>query len=79
MEELRKYLRKSESGRGYESWEYIEPLILLLVGGGRSIEDLEIRRDSGFLEALKIKRVPSQGAVGKYSERSESKGDVRTT
>ena len=27
------------SNRGFEAWRYIEPLVLMLYGGGRHIED----------------------------------------
>ena len=75
--QIGRYLSKPGSGRGYESWEVIEPLILMLVGGGRSIEDLRVlRMDRGLKEALKIERIPSSSAVGRYLKRAYERGDL---
>ena len=40
LKSVDKYLPKLSSGAGYSSSEYIFPLLLMLNGGGRSIEDL---------------------------------------
>jgi len=39
------YLPKPGSGAGYSPSEYIYPLILMLDGGGRSLEDIRQIRD----------------------------------
>jgi len=39
------YLPKPKSGAGYNPSEYIFPLILMLNGGGRSLEDTRQIRD----------------------------------
>ena len=37
------------SGAGYQASEYVFPLVLMLTGGGRSLEDIrEIRSDAGL-------------------------------
>jgi hypothetical protein len=60
----RKYLPHPEGPRGYKPWEVLEPMILMLTGGGRAIEDLRvIRSDTGLLELLDIEGVPSSDAV----------------
>jgi len=43
---IRDYFPRPGSNRGYNAWAYIEPLLLMLEGGGRHMEDLrEIRDD----------------------------------
>jgi hypothetical protein len=61
------YLPKPGSGAGYRPSEYIFPLILMLNGGGRSLEDIrQIRADEGLQEILPLKRIPSSDAVGDW-------------
>jgi hypothetical protein len=64
------------SGAGYAASEYVFPLVLMLTGGGRSLEDLrEIRDDAGLRELLPIERVPSSDAAGDWLRRmGEVKG-----
>jgi len=64
------------SGAGYRAGEYIFPLVLMLSGGGRSLEDMrEIRNDAGLRELLPIERVPSSDAAGDWLRRmGEGKG-----
>jgi len=58
------YLPHPQGPRGYKPWEVLEPMILMLVGGGRAIDDLRvIRSDTGLLELLDIETVPSSDAV----------------
>ena len=55
------------SGAGYHPSEYIFPLILMLNGGGRSLEDIrQIRADEGLREILPLKRIPSSDAFGDW-------------
>jgi len=68
-----RYLPKPGSGNGYESHEYIFPLVLMLHGGGRSLEDIrQIRADQGLQEILPLGRVPSSDAVGDWLRRMGS-------
>lgn len=71
-----RYLPEPGSGAGYKAHEYIFPLILMLNGGGRSLEDLrQIREDNGLRKILPLKRVPSSDAVGDWLRRmGEKKG-----
>jgi hypothetical protein len=56
-------LPRPGSGAGYHPSEYIFPLILMLNGGGRSLEDIRrIRTDDGLREILPLKRIPSSDA-----------------
>jgi len=58
------------SGAGYSASEYVFPLLLMLNGGGRSLEDLrELRSDSGLRSVLKLKEIPSSDAVGDWLRR----------
>lgn len=57
-------------GAGYAAGDYIFPLLLMLHGGGRSLEDLrQIRNDAGLLRLLNIAAVPSSDAVGDWLRR----------
>jgi hypothetical protein len=61
---------KPGSGAGYKASEYVFPLVLMLNGGGRSLEDIrEIRSDKGLREILELKRVPSSDAAGDWLRR----------
>lgn len=58
------------SNRGYQPSLFVEPLLLMLHGGGRSLEDLrKISTDGGLRELLKIKSVPSSDATGNWLRR----------
>jgi hypothetical protein len=60
-------LPKPGSGAGYHPSEYLFPLILMLNGGGRSLEDIrQIRADEGLREILPLNRIPSSDAVGDW-------------
>jgi hypothetical protein len=61
------YLPKPGSGAGYRPSEYIFPLILMLNGGGRSLEDTrQIRADEGLREILPLEKAPSSDAFGDW-------------
>ena len=62
-----RYLPTPGSGAGYHPSEYIFPLILMLNGGGRSLEDTrQIRDDEGLREILPLERIPSSDAFGDW-------------
>jgi hypothetical protein len=70
LKSVDKYLPKPGSGAGYSSSEYIFPLLLMLNGGGRSVEDLrQIRKYTGLREILPLERIPSLDAVGDWMRR----------
>jgi len=64
------------SGAGYQGSEYVFPLVLMLAGGGRSLEDMrQIRSDEGLREVLALNSVPSSDAAGDWLRRmGEGKG-----
>ncbi|MDX1253332.1 MAG: hypothetical protein IDH49_13980 [Gammaproteobacteria bacterium] len=55
------------SARGYVPEDYVMPLLLMLSGGERSLEDLRvIYADEGLRHLLKIDHTPSTDAVGAF-------------
>jgi hypothetical protein len=67
LKSVDKYLPKPGSGAGYNPSEYIFPLILILNGGGRSLEDTrQIKADEGLKEILPLERIPSSDAFGDW-------------
>ena len=59
------------SAAGYRASEHIYPLLLMLNGGGRSLEDLrQIRKDKGLREVLPLQRMPSTDATGDWLRRN---------
>jgi len=67
LQSVDRYLPKPGSGAGYNPSEYIFPLILMLNGGGRSLEDTrQIRADEGLKEILPLKKIPSSDACGDW-------------
>ncbi len=74
-EEVRRFLPRPGSGRGYAVWEFVQPLLLMLHAGGRSLEDVRVlQADRGLLELLQIRGVPSADAVGAFLRRLGRKG-----
>ncbi len=65
------------SGAGYLPSEHALPLMLMLNGGGRSLEDLrQIRDDVGLREVLGMRRMPSSDAVGDWLRRCGESGGL---
>ena len=70
VEAVNRCLPGPGSGAGYLSSEYVLPLMLMLNGGGRSLEDMrEIRSDAGLREILPLQRMPSSDATGDWLRR----------
>jgi hypothetical protein len=58
------------SNRGYKAWSFIEPLVLMLYGGGRHIDDLrEIAEDKALRKLIGLKGIPSACAAGDWCRR----------
>lgn len=75
---LDKELPVPGSGAGYRASEYAFPLMLMLNGGGRSLEDLrQIREDNGLREILGLNRIPSSDATGDWLRRSGGNGALQ--
>lgn len=76
-EAVDRHLPEPGSGAGYLASEHVFPLVLMLSGGGRSLEDSrEIRNDAGLREILPLKRMPSTDATGDWLRRSGSNGGL---
>jgi len=74
---LDKNLPKPGSGAGYSASEHVFPLILMLNGGGRGLEDLrQIRDDQGLREVMALERMPSSDATGDWLRRNGVNGGL---
>lgn len=61
------------SGAGFDPSRFVVPLLLMLHGGGRTLEDLrQIRADEGLRELLGMEGVPSSDATGDWLRRMGS-------
>ena len=64
---IREAFPRPGSNRGYEAWVYVEPLLLMLAGGGRHVEDLrEIRDDEALRVLVGLRRMPSVSTFGDW-------------
>jgi Transposase DDE domain group 1 len=78
-EKIREAFPRPGSNRGYEAWAYVEPLLLMLVGGGRHIEDLrEIRDDPALRTLIELRSMPSVSTFGDWLVRSGARGGAAT-
>jgi len=58
------------SGAGYSPSTFVAPLLLMLHGGGRALEDLrELRADAPLRDLLGLAEIPSPDAVGDWLRR----------
>jgi hypothetical protein len=74
---LDRYLPAPGSGAGYLASEHVFPIVLMLNGGGRTLEDSrEIREDAGLREILHLEGMPSSDATGDWCRRSGSNGGL---
>jgi len=65
-----KHMPLPGSNRGYRAWDYIEPIMLMLYGGGRHIEDLrEIVEDRALRKLIGLNNIPSVSTVGDWLRR----------
>jgi hypothetical protein len=75
LDALDRHLPPPGSPRGFLPSEFIQPLLLMLHGGGQTLEDLRmIRLDSALQTILEIERVPSSDATGDWLRRMAKKG-----
>ncbi len=64
---VEKQMPRPGSNRGYRAWSCIEPLMLMMYGGGRHMEDLrEIREDKALRRLVGLERIPSASTVGDW-------------
>jgi hypothetical protein len=60
------------SGRGFKPQEYVLPLVMMLCGGGRTLEDIrEIELDEGLRQLCGFARLPGADAIGQWLRKPE--------
>ena len=65
------------SGAGYKPSQFVEPLLLMLHGGGRTLEDLrQISNDAGLRDLLRLDKIPSTCALGDWLRRMGAAGGL---
>jgi hypothetical protein len=68
---LMQEMPKPGSGRGYPAAAYVTPLVLMLTGGGRSLEDVRmLKNDTALTHLLKQETLPSTDALGDWLRRT---------
>lgn len=71
-DQVNRHLPAPGSARGFRPSVYVQSLILMLHGGGRSLEDIRmLSRDNGLKPLLGMK-VPSADAIGNWLRRTGS-------
>jgi hypothetical protein len=76
-ERVERYFPRPGSNRGYETWRFIEPLLMMLYGGGSHIEDIrEIRDDRALRELLGLEKMPSLSTYGDWLVRQGKAGGL---
>ena len=77
LETIDAHLPEPGSSVGYKPSEYIFSVILMLNGGGRSLEDMRvIRQDEGLRETLGLKAIPSSDALGNWLRKRGDEGGL---
>ena len=67
---IRENLPPPGSGHGFKPQEYVLPLVLMLCGGGRTLEDIrEIELDDGLRQLCGFARLPGADAIGQWLRR----------
>lgn len=68
--EIERIFPEPGSGNGIKANEYIEPLVMMFIGGGKYIEDIrKIKVDKGLRKICKLKRIASGDATGDWLRR----------
>lgn len=71
---ITKYFPEPGSNRGFKADEYIQPLVLMLIGGGKYLEDMKkIDADESIKNICKIEQVPTPEAYGDWIRRGAKK------
>ncbi len=71
-----RYLPGPGSNRGFDPSEIVDILVLMLQGGGRSLEDLrELKDEEGLMELIGREEIPEPDTVGDWLRRM---GDPKT-
>jgi len=65
-----RHLPQPKSNRGYAPFTFIQPLLLMMHGGGRSLDDIRmVQSDKAMQEVLHIDKVPTPDSTGKWLKR----------
>ena len=65
-----KYMPAPGSNRGFKPSVYVDSLVLMLQGGGRSLEDLrELKYEAGLMKLISVEKVPDPDSVGDWCRR----------
>jgi hypothetical protein len=76
-EKVGRHFPRPGSNRGFEAWSYVEPLLLMMEGGGRHVEDLrEIQDDTALRTLIGLKKMPSLSTFGDWLARAGAQGGV---
>jgi hypothetical protein len=68
-----RYLPAPGSNRGYDPCVIVDTLVLMLQGGGRSLEDLrELRNEGGLMKLIGRDQIPESDTVGDWLGRMGS-------
>jgi len=66
-----RYLPEPKSNHSYQPFEMIQPLLLMLHSGGKSLEDIRvIDSDEAIKKTLHIKDIPKADSIGKWLKRA---------
>jgi len=68
-EQVNRYLPAPGSAKGFKPCAYVQPLVLMLHGGGRSLEDIRMLANDDGLPPLLNMKVPSSDATGDWLRR----------
>ncbi len=65
-----RYLPEPGSNRGYNPSVYVETLVMMLQGGGRSFEDIrELKYEENLMKLIDINNIPDPDSVGDWCRR----------
>jgi hypothetical protein len=69
-EGVERYFPSPGSNRGYAPWLFIQPMLMMVYGGGRHIEEIrEIRDDFAVRKLVGMAKVPSLSTFGDWLKR----------
>ena len=67
---MNRELPKPGSGRGYKPSQFVIPLVLMLHGGGKKLEDLrELKAETSLRELVEMKELPASCTIGDWLRR----------
>jgi len=65
-----RYLPEPGSNRGFKPSVFVDTLVLMLQGGGRSFEDIrELKYEEGLMKLIDIDNIPDPDSAGDWARR----------